>query len=63
MNQNMFWFFVAAYNIATDIYILLVPIPELLKLNLSFRKKLMLIAIFSTGFMYVSCPPSLKLHT
>jgi hypothetical protein len=53
MNQQVFWLVAAAYNIAVDIYIVIIPIPELLKLNLSTRKKLMLVAIFSTGAMYV----------
>jgi hypothetical protein len=53
MNQQVFWFVAAAYNIAVDIYIVIIPIPELLKLNLSTRKKLMLVAIFGTGAMYV----------
>jgi hypothetical protein len=54
INQPVFWFVAAGYNIAVDIYIVVVPIPELLKLNLSMRKKLMLVAIFSTGAMYVT---------
>jgi hypothetical protein len=37
------------YNILADVYIVVIPIPELLKLNLSTRKKGMLVAIFSTG--------------
>ncbi|KAH5398042.1 hypothetical protein HBI23_132680 [Parastagonospora nodorum] len=49
INQQVFWFVAAGYNIAVDIYIVIIPIPELLKLNLSMRKKLMLVAIFSTG--------------
>lgn len=49
INQPIFWFVAAGYNIAVDIYIVVIPIPELLKLNLSMRKKLMLVAIFSTG--------------
>lgn len=51
INQQVFWFVAAGYNIAVDIYIVIIPIPELLKLNLSMRKKLMLVAIFSTGAM------------
>lgn len=51
INQPVFWFAAAAYNIAVDLYIVIIPIPELLKLNLSTRKKLMIMAIFGTGIM------------
>lgn len=51
INQSVFWFVAAGYNIAVDVYIVVIPIPELMKLNLSLRKKLMLVAIFSTGVM------------
>lgn len=51
MNQTVFWLCAAGYNIITDIYIVLIPIPELIKLKLSTRKKAMLIAIFSTGLL------------
>ncbi len=61
MNQTIFWLCAAGYNIITDIYIVLIPIPELIKLKLSTKKKLMLIAIFSTGLMYVLTCYS-KLH-
>jgi hypothetical protein len=54
IDQHIFWFFAAVYNILVDVYIVVIPIPELLKLNLSTRKKVMLVAIFSTGAMYVS---------
>ena len=54
INQQVFWFVAAGYNIAVDIYIVLIPISELLKLNLSLKKKLMLVAIFSTGAMCAS---------
>ena len=51
MNQNTFWYVAASYNVALDIFILVIPIPELLKLNLSLKKKIQLIAIFSTGIV------------
>jgi hypothetical protein len=51
INQFVFWLVAAGYNIFVDIYIVVIPIPELLKLNLSTRKKTMLLAIFSTGAM------------
>ncbi|KAF2445758.1 hypothetical protein P171DRAFT_520501 [Karstenula rhodostoma CBS 690.94] len=57
MNQNAFIYAAAGTNIAIDLGILAVPIPQLLKLKLSLRRKFFLICIFSVGFltMIVSC--------
>jgi hypothetical protein len=51
INQNIFYLVAAAFNIAIDIAIVLIPIPELMRLKLSNRKKLFLCAIFSVGGM------------
>jgi hypothetical protein len=51
INQNKFYYCAAAVNITLDIAILIIPIPELLKLKLSVKKKLFLLAIFSVGSM------------
>lgn len=51
INQNTFYLVAASFNIAIDIAIVLIPIPELMKLKLSMRKKLFLCAIFSVGGM------------
>lgn len=53
INQNTFYLVAAAFNIALDIAIVLIPIPELIKLKLSGRKKIFLGAIFGVGSMYV----------
>ena len=42
-----------AINLASDIYILCVPIPTVSKLHLSTKKKMGVMVIFATGFMYV----------
>jgi hypothetical protein len=49
INQNTFYLVAAAFNIALDIAIVLIPIPELVKLELSRRKKVFLGAIFGVG--------------
>ena len=42
-----------AINLASDIYILCVPIPTVSKLQLSTKKRIGVMVIFATGFMYV----------
>lgn len=42
-----------AINVATDFYILLLPIPGVLQLQLPTRKKIGFCAIFMTGSLYV----------
>lgn len=51
INQNTFYLVAAALNIGLDIAIVLIPIPELIKLNLSPRKKVFLSAIFGVVAM------------
>ncbi|OAG07589.1 uncharacterized protein CC84DRAFT_1089996, partial [Paraphaeosphaeria sporulosa] len=53
INQKAFYYAAAGCNIALDILIVLIPIPELLKLKLSRRKKIFLVAIFSVGAVTV----------
>ncbi|KAL5401423.1 hypothetical protein PMIN06_004714 [Paraphaeosphaeria minitans] len=57
MNQNAFIYAAAGTNFAIDLGILTVPIPQLLKLKLSLRRKFFMVCIFSTGVltMIVSC--------
>lgn len=40
-------------NVVLDIAVILLPIPHLLKLNLSRKKKLQVVAMFSVGMLYV----------
>ncbi|KAH7067227.1 hypothetical protein BKA63DRAFT_581933, partial [Paraphoma chrysanthemicola] len=57
INQNTFYLVAAAINIGLDLAIVSIPIPELMKLNLSSRKKIFLGAIFGVGTVtiVVSC--------
>jgi hypothetical protein len=41
----------ASFNVVSDLFLLIAPIPIILKLNLSFRKKFGLSAVFLTGIM------------
>ncbi|KAK4233341.1 hypothetical protein C8A03DRAFT_48087 [Achaetomium macrosporum] len=49
--NNAFWWAHSATNIATDLWILALPIPQLLKLQLGRRKKIYLILMFSVGIV------------
>ena len=39
------------YNVASDFYILSLPIAQVAKLNMQYRKKIGVMAIFFVGFM------------
>lgn len=41
----------AAFNIFLDIVVIVIPIPQLLSLQLSWRKKLQVTALFCLGFL------------
>jgi hypothetical protein len=49
INFHVFAWAHAAINIVLDITILAVPIPELLRLSMSIKKKLYIIMMFSIG--------------
>lgn len=57
---NKFMVSACFINIAIDIIIILLPIRELLKLRLSWRKKIGLLAMFLVGGLYVL--PSLAIQ-
>lgn len=50
-----------AFNVCSDLYILIIPIPAILKLHLPSRKKIQVLMIFLTGLWYdhahLSCCP------
>jgi hypothetical protein len=48
-----------AINIATDLWIIGMPIPMLLKLQLKLKKKIYLVLMFSVGIVYVPYLPEL----
>ncbi|KAK4150446.1 hypothetical protein C8A00DRAFT_36944 [Chaetomidium leptoderma] len=50
-DNNAFWWAHSAINIATDLWILALPIPQLLKLQLGRKKKVYLILMFSVGLV------------
>ena len=43
----------ATVNVLTDVYVLLLPIPCVLGLQLSFKRKLAILAVFAGGIVYV----------
>lgn len=51
-----FWYINAAGNIATDLAILVLPLPVLAKLKLRRQQKYILLGIFCLGFLYVFLP-------
>ncbi|KAK4035178.1 hypothetical protein C8A01DRAFT_48565 [Parachaetomium inaequale] len=50
-DNNTFWWAHSAINIATDLWILALPIPQLLKLQLGRKKKIYLVMMFSVGLV------------
>lgn len=48
------WFFNASMNIATDVTLLLMPMPMLIKLQLPKMQKVALIGVFAMGILYVN---------
>ncbi|KAK6511776.1 hypothetical protein TWF481_000681 [Arthrobotrys musiformis] len=54
VNLPALYYSSASINIASDLIILLLPIPVLQKLQIDRRRKLALIAIFSVGFVAVA---------
>jgi hypothetical protein len=47
---------IAAGSLVLDVYILLLPIASVWRLQMSTRKKLGVLAVFATGFACVVCP-------
>lgn len=52
-NINMQGWMAAVFNIVLDLGTLVLPLRELIRLNLSVRKKVQIMAMFSVGFLYV----------
>lgn len=52
ININAIVWSMAGLNIAIDIAVFILPLPELRKLSLPFRKKIYLLLIFGLGFLY-----------
>ncbi|KAF2113430.1 hypothetical protein BDV96DRAFT_613815 [Lophiotrema nucula] len=52
-NPVTLWVFTSAFNLFSDVVILLLPIPTLLSLRVPMNKRLALIGIFSVGIMAI----------
>src|SRR3569833_81382 len=55
LDSTPIWLFTSAMNIVTDVYVFILPLPELIKLKIARKQKIMLVLIFCIGFLYV--PP------
>lgn len=55
-------FFVAfsIFNVSVDVFLLVLPIPLVLKLHMSARKKLIVCALMMLGILYVSPRPQVQ---
>lgn len=55
---NISSFFVAfsIFNVSLDVFLLALPIPMVLKLHMSARKKFIVCALMMLGILYVFCP-------
>ncbi|EWZ79704.1 hypothetical protein FOWG_16217 [Fusarium oxysporum f. sp. lycopersici MN25] len=49
--RNPAWYITAAGNIATDIMIIVLPFPVVIKLNLARRQRFVLLGVFCVGFL------------
>jgi enolase len=57
LDINKFMIAATGTNIFIDVVIIVLPIPQLLKLSLSWRKKVGLLAMFAVGILSVSSWP------
>jgi 1-acylglycerone phosphate reductase len=53
IDSNKFWVAYAVMNILTDVMVLILPIPSILRLQLKPRDKVLVIGIFTLGGLYV----------
>jgi hypothetical protein len=56
LDINTFMVAASAVNIAIDLIIIVIPIPELLNLSMNWRKKIGVLAVFLVGLLYVLSP-------
>lgn len=58
-------FFVAfsIFNVSLDVFLLVLPIPMVLKLHMSVRKKLIVCALMMLGILYAVMSPNLQPNT
>jgi hypothetical protein len=62
LNAVPVWYTSTVLNIATDFLIFSVPLPYVYKLSMPTKEKILVLGIFSLGFLYVSptCPTLLR---
>lgn len=53
LNFEAVWFFNASMNIATDVTLLILPMPLLVQLQLPRMQKIALVGVFAIGILYV----------
>lgn len=58
---NIYGWAAAAINFALDLWLLVLPMPELIKLSLPWRKKVVVCLMFAVGSLYGSSPFVLRI--
>jgi hypothetical protein len=53
INQTVFWNFTNAVNVLLDISLILVPVIYMWRVQVSFRRKVVVIGCFATRILYV----------
>ena len=62
INTTAFFYFTSGFNIITDIFILALPVPTLLKINRPKKEKIALLIIFGLG-TFASVMAITRLHS
>ena len=58
ISSEAFWFSYSVINIIFDFSTLLLPVPEVLQLQMPWRDKVAIVGVFSLGLLYVPSLPS-----
>ena len=51
---NLIGWTAAAINILLDLLVIILPLPELLRLSMSLKKKVQIVSMFAVGFLYAN---------
>lgn len=51
INTLPIWYLTSTMNIVTDFIVLIIPLPSIVKLQLAKKQKILLICLFSLGFL------------
>jgi hypothetical protein len=57
---NILGWSAAAINIALDLGTIILPLPELVQLSMSMKKKAQILVMFTIGFLYVKRQPMIR---